>query len=325
MSETATGVRPQHVLVAVAQDGAVRNYTLVDATKEARPVLREVAYRAVAARPDLAGNAAALALRQDGTDIVFEAREPGAGESSAPLAGVAVSVHAFGGIAESLAKAAGLEGRFTYYALVCAPDAPVLETWSPPGAGEGGIEWVSGPAAPDLLLPKELATGAFPRTRIVDPAGSWHRAVFSRQAFREFVSAASNESEKERGWIGVGEVHVTPEACRTVVRELREIPAAESSSHHLHTRGRDFHRLHGEIGAGRLAAFLHLHPTGPEGGALYPEPSSEDLLVAYDFLATTALPPVFPIGRFGAESTSDLSAHAFVGGVLTRIQLEILP
>ena len=154
--------------------------------------------------------------------------------------------------------------------------------------------------------------------------------IFTPDAWTAFVGAAAVETEIERGWIGQVRIHLVDSTCYVVIDELVEVPA-EAGQCYLVTHGNQFFELHRRHQ--RLAAYLHLHPRKIEGiegikpVQLAPAPSGPDTTMAWNLDATTPLPVVLPIAMFGAREDhldDDVAAHAFVHGLLSEIDLEVL-
>ena len=101
--------------------------------------------------------------------------------------------------------------------------------------------------------------------------GTWLNCVFAADAWAAFTTAAADQTDVERGWLAAARMHLADRACFVVIEELFELPA-EASQLHLHTQGREFYRLHRQLG-GRLGGYLHLHPREVDGVALRPSPS----------------------------------------------------
>jgi len=318
-----------HLLVLVAQGEQVVGHRILDVARGGyRPLIKELAYRAVATDPRrLAGRAWRLHLRLDAvqTDrprLCCEAWPDG--PADAPLATLGVPVDHFAWIGTSIAREQKLRD-YTVHVAVPEPDHPLVQK---------SLDWadddfaVSVDARPELRLPAGFSVEPLGPRRVIRRGGegTWLKCVFDAGAWATFAAAAAEETEVERGWLAAARVHLADDACLVRVEELFELPG-EATQFHLHTQGREFFRLHRRL-EGRLGGYLHLHPREVDGVALRPSPSGPDVTAAWNVDAASTLWPVFPIALFGARAESygtDVAAHGFVRGVIGEIDLEVAP
>ena len=318
-----------HLLVLVVQGEQVVGHRILDVARGGyRPLIKELAYRAVATDPSrLAGRPWQLHLQLEAVDsdrprlrCEAWAKE----RADAPLAAIAVPVDHFAWIGTSIARQLKIRD-YSVHVAVPEPDHPLVQN---------SLDWadddfaVSVDAQPELLLPTGFSVEPLGPRRVVRRvgAGTWLKCVFQAEAWAAFTVAAAEEADVERGWLAAVRMHLADDACFVVVEELFEMPA-EASQFHLHTQGRQFYRLHRQLG-GRLGGYLHLHPREVDGVALSPNPSGPDVTAAWNVEAASTLWPVFPIAMFGARAETcgtDVAAHAFVSGVIGEIDLEVTP
>ena len=326
-----------HLAVIVCIEDEPVTYRVVDVGgADYQPLLKELAFRSVANYPARRGQAWQLHLEMSkpsnarATIELFALGE----DDGRTLARLSVPVDHFAWFGTELARQADLERKdYTVQVALLNPD----HTWlAAPDVGTDDFEVVASAERP-LLLPTDFSTQRLGRRAVVRPVASWMRCVFHPSAWREFLQAARDETEKERGWAAVGRVHLADDHLDLFILDgsLFEMPA-EADRHHLLTRGSDFHALHRRVGP--LAAYLHLHPPDVDGVPLGPFPSGPDSTVAWNFDACTPLPIVLPIAMFGAdprfdqarfdqpsdEPREDVAAHGFSQGLLSEIQLEVI-
>jgi len=317
-----------HLLVLVAQREQVVGQRVLDIARGGyRPLVKELAYRAVASDPArLAGLPWRVNLRLEGIDsdkpcLRCEARLKDRPEP--PLAAIVVPVSSFAWIGMSVARQLKLE-EYSVHVAVPERDHPLVRQ---------SLDWedddfeVSFDSESDLLLPTAFTTEPPGPRKVVRRVGkgTWLRCVFEPEPWAAFMAAAAAETKVERGWLAAARVHLVAGACFVVVEELFEMPA-EAGQYYLHTQGREFFHMHRQIGP-RLGGYLHLHPRDADGTALSPSPSGPDMTVAWNLEAASTLLPVFPIAMFGTcpeDPGSDVAAHAFVGGVVEEIDLEVV-
>jgi hypothetical protein len=317
----------RHVLVMVYRNEELVGQRILDiAGVGHRPLAKELAYRAVASDPGLAGRPWQLGVRLEGVDsdkpyVCCEARLTD--RPDPPLAVLPVPVNHFAWVGISIARELELE-EYTVHVAVPPSDHPLVEQSL---AWEDDDFAVSLDSEPELELPREFSTAPLgPRQviRRVD-GGTWLKCVFEPGAWTAFLAAAAAEREVERGWLAAVRLHLAEGACLVVVEELFELPA-EHGEFYLHTQGRQFLRLRHELGP-RLGGYLHLHPREVKGTALRPSPSGPDATAAWNVEAAGSRLSVFPIAMFGAcpETCQDeVAAHGFRSGVIKEIDLEVL-
>ena len=317
----------RHVLVIVCREEKVVGQRILDLARGGhRPLLKELAYRAVAGDPRLAGRAWQLQVQMEGVDsdqphVRCEARLKG--RPQAPLAVIQVPVSNFAWVGVSIARQLELED-YTVHVAVPQSDHPAVGQSL---AWEDDDFEVCFDSEPELQLPTDFSTDPLGPRRVVRRVGqgTWLKCVFEPGAWSEFLAAAAAETEVERGWLAAARMHLADGACFVVIEELFELPA-EHGQFYLHTQGRQFFQLHGQLGE-RLGGYLHLHPREVEGRALGPSPSGPDVTAAWNVEAASTLLSVFPIAMFGAcpeTCPSEVAAHGFTSGVIKEIDLEVL-
>ena len=320
-----------HLSVTVVQDDSPVGFRVLDMRRDHSPLITELAWRAVAAEPSAAGKRWVPTVRMDDCEsprVILEAcladgdGKPARAET---LAFLEVPASAFHWIAAEIAAAVGTVGQCDYLIAVQEPSSMVVANWNT-GDGDEDFEFLE-QDQPRLTLPGDFSVAKLSDAkRVIDQDDTWLRCVFHRRSFEMFLSAASNETEKERSWLGLGHVCLTHDACSVVIEpELVELPG-ETGRGWITTRGRDWARLHHQLGD-RLVAFLHLHPQTLDGEPLSPRPSRNDAVVAWNFSLASRAPVVFPIAMFGAHAGSpngDVAGYGYEGGLLRRIQLEVL-
>ena len=330
-----TAIENTHLAILLSQQNKVAGLRVLDlAGGDCRPLAKELAWRAVAVEPHLAG-------RPWQPSIEIESAESSSEQSTGRVllsawlqdneprlaARVAVPANNFAMLGLQLGESLGLEaGSYNVHlATLPADHACVAQA-----ANTGDDDFhVADSTVESLHFPSDFSTEPLGRRRGERRLGTFFRCVFTPAAWNAFLSAASRETEVERGWAARVQVHLFDGACHLLIEdELCELPA-EAARHQLRTRGRDFLALYRQWGP-RLAAYLHLHPPSVEAIELGPYPSGPDTTLACNVDAGTPLPVVLPIALFGARGSLaggdriDVAAHAFLGGVLTEIDLEVL-
>jgi len=316
-----------HVLVLVVRGEKVAGRRILDLARGGyRTLLKELAYRAVATDPArLAGRPWRFNLELEGidSDNPHVRCEAWLKERPQPLlAAISVPVGNFAWVGVSVARQLKLED-YSVHVAVPDPDHPLVrqsQNW------EDDDFAVSFEAEPDLRLPTNFSTEPLGPREVVRRAeeGTWLKCVFEPEAWTTFLAAAAAETEAERGWLAAARMHLAGDACFTVVEELFELPA-QAGQYFVHTQGREFFQSHRQLGQ-RLGGYLHLHPREVDGTALSPSPSGPDVTVAWNLEAASTLWPVLPIAMFGTRPETcrtDVAAHAFVGGRIREIDLEV--
>jgi hypothetical protein len=316
-----------HLLVLVVQEGQVVGQRILDVARGGyRPLLKELAYRAVAGDPaKLAGRPWRLHLQLEAVDsdrprLRCEARLKD--QPHPPLAAVDVPVSNFAWVGMSIARQLEIKD-YSVHVAVPEPDHPLVQQSL---AWEDDDFAVSLDGEPELLLPTAFSTEPLGPRRVVRRVGegTWLRCLFEAEAWSAFLVAAANETEVERGWLASARLHLVDDACYVVLEQLHELEG-EAGQFYVRTLGREFFRLHRKLGR-PLGGYLHLHPREVEGAALGPSPSGPDVTVAWNVESASTLVPVFPIAMFGAspeEPGTDVAAHGFVSGVIAEIALEV--
>ena len=295
---------------------------ILDIARAYPPLAKELAYRAVAADPGTAGLRwrASIRMETGESSVVLQAKRM---DGNRTLATMKIPADTFAWIAANLAADAGVEGGFEYSITASLADEPVAGKGN---VGDEDFEIITDPG-PDLKLPRGFRGGTpVPQGRPIQAVPrAWLVCVFRDKALRTFLQAASKECNRERSWAGMGFVHVSPGACRTVIEEIIEIPG-EAGQTWIITPGRDWAAIHERIGADRLVAYLHLHPRMVGDRNVLPKPSAHDAIVAWDVDLTSRNPCVFPIALFGADPAApngDLAVFGYVDGLLQRIPVEV--
>jgi len=322
----------EHVLVAVSQHAKLRGYRILRLSTDCPPLVKELAYRALAADDRLAGhpwqlNARIVSAGTTQAGIVLEAwvTDPQA-PTSRLLVSVAIPPKNFAWVASEIAAQLNLTGSCQFQVMVLDDKHPLVEHWTSSRDPDPDFVVTAG-AKPSLRLPPRAAEAPLPAfAQVMGPAtGTWLRCVFSRRAFEDFHRAARQEKETERSWAGLGRVHLLPDRCYTTIEELIPLPG-EAGLSWIRTRGRDFADLCHRFG-NRLSAYLHLHPHMLEGQPTRPAPSDNDRVVAWNYSTATAIPCVFPIALFGGDcdsATATVGVYGYDKGVLSAIPWEVL-
>lgn len=321
--KTAEGSAAKTFLVVTAEGRGGRGARVLDLRREYDPLIKELAFRALARHPRLAGRPWSLRCRLEDTDSPLAAVLLEAHAERKRLAAVAVPIGNFRWIAQKIAVQLGLQGGFSCEVGVLDADHPAVAE-SRVCAPDDDIEFID--EEPELRLPEGAVFGRPPwPCRTISAGEGWVRCVFRASALREYLRAARAETKEEKAWLGLGAVYLSPESCSVVIEELMgPLPAASAGIGHLRTLGRDVARAYAV--ADRRVAYLHTHPRKIEGAAMSPDPSTNDHELAWDFDRASRLPSVFPIALFGhgqAPAGGDVAAHGYDRGVLGRVTLEV--
>jgi len=326
MGKSAVREKHDQLVVVVSQGGEARACRVLDFRDSTSycPLLKELAYRCVAADPGLAGMPweARLALADlgPGTQLTIEAWS--LGRRARRLASLDVPLSHFAWIGAALAKQLGLPDGYTVQVAATDRHHPLVERWLKWEDDEVAIE----ETAATLLLPADFSIAPLgPRRPIGRPRHSFLKCVFTPQTYREFSEAAAAETENERGWLAQVRVHLAVGACCVVIDNLIEPPAAQRGRGFLRTEGRQFFDLYRRYQ--RLGGYLHLHPRELDDVALAPLPSGPDTTLAWNLDACAAPMIVMPIAMFGfrpRQAAADMSACGFLAGKLAPIDLEVL-
>jgi hypothetical protein len=300
---------------------------------EYNPLVKELAFRALAAFPRRAGRPWRLNCRlagaaSDTPRVVLEAyvEKGGDGDPAGdePCAKLSVPAVHFRWIAEGIMSRLNLRGAFSFEVGVLAADHPAVVDWR---ERDRCADFEFSAEEPELLLPPAGLLGEPPGpNRVIDAAPTWLRCIFRGSAFRAYLRAAQAETEQERSWGGCGRVHVSGGSCAVVIEELvGPLPAASAGPNHILTRGRDAARLHQTCGD-RLVAYLHLHPRTVGEQSMTPYPSPQDHEVAWNIDRAARSIVVYPIALFRTDPGApggDVAVHGYDRGVLCRVQLEV--
>jgi len=318
-----------HVMVSVSQGQNVSGYRIIDLAGGYRPLTKELSFRAVAAHPECAGapwrpSAKLVDAHGDHPSILVSAllADPAHRE---PLAAVSMQVDAFDGVARQIARQLGITGTYYMHVQVLNKDAPEVAEWAARTANDD-FELIDDasdvPALPDAFHSGPPTVGT---RRSIRAAGTWLHCVFTRQAFDQFIVAASQQTAVERSWAAIVSIHITADACCVLIERLVEMPGA-SGREFVITSGSEFYSIYQKFG-GKLGGFCHLHPpTTADGHRLGPLPSAPDACTAWNIDAATHLPIVCPIALFGTSDSNlagNVAAYGYVNGRLAEIDLEV--
>lgn len=320
-----------HVVVALSQSRQLLGYQTLDLARSGGPLTKELAFRAAANRPALAGTAFRLSVEIANveTERPYLLMEAWPEDPRAPrLAAMNVPVSHFARFGLAMASELSMDhdalADCSVHVIVPDPSSPVVKQaaleWS-----DDDFDMAAGPEVGPLYLPEDFSTEPVEPRQILRHRGSFVHCVFSRRSWEDFTAAAEAETEVERAYGAPVRVHLAGGDCFVVVLDgLVELPA-EAFKTGMIARGLDVLKLHRRFG-GQFAAFLHLHPREVDGTAIAPHPSPQDVNVAWNLDASSSQPVVLPIALFGAQldqSQGDIAAHAFVGGSLSEVNLEL--
>ena len=349
-------VKATHLLMVVAQEGSPRGYRVLNLPNDYRPLIKELAYRAVANEPGAAGGPWHLAIRLEDTDTPQPRLRLDAClvDRERPLARLCIPVQNLAWLARDMATELSLKGRFSFYVSVLSPNDPMVGKWS--AATDDDADFEVDTQAAELQLPSQFTTEPIGPRRSVTRLGSWLRCVFKEDVFKEFVEAGAAENKVERCWVGATQLHLTKGGAYSVIEEILEVPAIMAGREYVRALGRDFMQRHQQLG-GRLGAFLHLHPPRYKNVPLSPHPSGPDSVVAWNLDASTPLLVSLPITMFGSgcaaasalreaeeavlapagahlrnkqekeppsSTRPRIAAHGYADGLLSEIDLEVL-
>lgn len=329
MSKTAVPWKTHLVVLLTCGDKVVAYRTLDMANGGYRPLLKELAYRAVLEHPQLAGAAWQLSLELKGVETSCPYLELQAWLESpraSPLAAIRAPIQHFAWLGVAMARQLGIAGeeqsRYHVQFAVPGTDHAIVQHEKQSWQGE---DFAFAAESRSLRLPEGFSTQPLGTRKVLRDKASWIHCVFTEDAWRAFTAAAAAETSVERAWGATTRVHLAEGACSVVVPELVELegkagPACVIAS------GQETFSLSRRLG-GDLGAFLHLHPRQIGQVQVTPHPSPADFNVAWDCEASSPTPVVLPIALFGAGSErldQEVAAHAFVGGRLTEVTLEVL-
>lgn len=319
----------EYVLIVVSQDDRPQGYQVLNLSADYGPLIKELAYRALARDGRLAGRSCRIHARtgcggRGRPELIVEAHvQDGSRRTGEPIASLAMPVEYLAWLASRIAAQVGVEGAYRFQVMVLGANHPLIERWEAGMDLGSDFAVTSGPTG-CLTLPS-LLVRAEPTEIVGGPGSTWLKCLFSRKVYDEFRLAARAERERERSWAGLGEIQLCPDCCFVTIKELRPLPG-EAGREWIRTRGRDFAALCHEFGD-RLTAYLHLHPRSVDGQRIAPSPSGNDATLAWDYSAAVAAPCVFPIALFGDESqefATDMAVYGYDKGVLTPIRWEVL-
>ncbi|GIW89859.1 MAG: hypothetical protein KatS3mg109_0291 [Pirellulaceae bacterium] len=317
----------RHLAVMLLRDGQlVAPVRVIDLHTDYRPLTKELAYHAVAGCPELAGKKfqVSVVLRRD-IESRVELQAILADWPNPCVATMHVPVNHFAWLGIQLGDESGLErGSYSVHVATLAPNHP----WVTTGTAGNSDDFEIVEHTAELSFPTNFVSAPMGTTAEVRRSASWLSCVFSRQAWKAFLTAAERETQVERSWLAAGSIYLHNGRGWLLVEQLLELPAIRSRNS-ARTLGRDFYDCHKRLD-GRLIGLVHLHPPEVEGKPIGPQPSGPDTVVAWNLDASTDLPVVVPIAMFGARADappggrSDVAAYAFVGGVLSEVGLEVL-
>ena len=314
-----------HLLIVVVQDGSARGYRVLNPPTDYRPLIKELAYRAVANEPAAAGEPWRLSVQIEGAGTLdpqlhLDAfRAEGEGR---PLATMRVPVQNLSWLARAMAQELKLTGGFTFVVTVLASDSTAVREWS--NLEDNDADFAVTEDDTEMVLPSQFTTDPIGPRRSITRVGSWLRCVLTKDVHEKFMASGAREKEIERAWVGATRIHLSKGGAYTVIEEITEVPAEMAGREYLRAHGRDFLALHKQMD-GRLGAFLHLHPSHHKDVELTPDPSSADSVVAWNLDASTGMLVSLPITMFGTEvAEPKIAAHGYVDGLLSEIDLEVL-
>jgi len=321
-----------HVAVCISQGERVLGYRLMDLATEYNPLIKELACRAVATNPSLAGRPWHLNARPAASDapepaLALETRAAdGSAGPGRPLVTMRVPVSHFAWVAAIMARQLSVEGTYTYHVGPLEPTDPIVARWHETESADADFE-ILPDEEPSLRLPTAFVPGEPPGPRrVLDRRPSWTRCLLAAGVRDTFFEAARAERRTERHWAGAGRTFLTPAACYVLIDELVELPPAEAGKCFVVTHGRGSRPIRERLGD-RLNAHLHLHPRFAEDQPMTPTPSAPDSTVAWNLDQASPNPCCFPIALFEmdpSDPAGDVAVHAYERGLLVPVQLEVL-
>jgi len=319
-----------YMIIAVSQGRDLLGYRVLDIRSEYQPLMKELAWRAVTKNPTLTGAVWEPRLQLQGLDtsapsVLVEAYLNGDNalqHSGRPLASMKVPVSNFSYFAAKIAAQLKVQGQYSYLVAIAEPDSKIVLDWYM--EEEADFE-LAEDIKHTLILPDVFQDSVLPESRkVVDKADTWLRCIFCKKAFDKYLGEAAKETDLERSWLGLGNIHFTQNSCHVTIEQLIELPG-EASLYCITTHGRDWAKYHRKYGD-KIVGFLHIHPRWAGTKEITPSPSENDRLVAWNIDLACSKPTVYPIAMFGADVDSPsehVAVYGFNSGVLTRIQLEI--
>jgi hypothetical protein len=321
-----------YLVIAVSQGRDFLGYRVLDMRSEYQPLMKELAWRAVAKNPTLKGAFWEPRLKLHGLDtpapsVLVEAYLTGDNalqHNGMPIATIKVPVSNFAYIATKIAAQLKVQGQYSYSITIVESDSKLVSDWYT--EEEADFE-LNEDVKHNLILPDMFQDTVLSEPRkVLEKVDTWLRCLFCKKAFDKYLGAAAKETDRERSWLGLGNVHLTQDVCHVTIEQLIELPG-EASLYCITTHGRDWAKLHRKFGD-KIVGFLHIHPRWAGTKELTPSPSENDRIVAWNVDLACSKPTVYPIAMFGADVDSPsehLAVYGFNSGVLTRIQLEIGP
>ncbi|MGA2059630.1 MAG: hypothetical protein ABSG67_04040 [Thermoguttaceae bacterium] len=319
--------KTDQLLIIVTKNGQALACRVLDFTDPAsyRPLFKELSYRCVMARPDLAGTPWTVVLEMEGLNTAAPlVKMEGWSISGDPqlLAVLRVPVEKFFWIGVALARQLGLEHGYAIQVAVTNRGNPVVKQWMQWEDDDFVLEETDS----TMLLPAEFSTEPLGPRFSIHRRGTFMRCVFTGKVYRKFTLAAAAEKENEQGWLAQVRVHLYGDGfCDVLIDDLVEAPASQRGRGFLKTPGHQFLKIcrsHERVGG-----YLHLHPRDVEGTPLAPLPSGPDVTLAWNLDASVSSLIVMPIALFGFSpdrAVEDIAVCGFLNGILVPIDLEVL-
>jgi hypothetical protein len=327
MGKSAMRRKRDQLVVIVRRAGetsACRVLDFRDSTSYS-PLFKELAYRCLAADPDLAGTPweATLELVENlGQHTQLRMEAWSLGSRPRLLASLNIPVNHLAWIGVALAEQLRLEDGYTVHVAATDRQHPVVKRWMSWEDDDVALEETTA----TMRLPGNFSTAPLgPRRPIGRPRHSFLKCVFTPRTYREFTEAATLETENERGWLAQVRVHLASGSCYVVIDNLVEPPVADRGRGFLRTEGHQFFDLYQRYE--RLGGYLHFHPRELDSVPLSPLPSGPDTTLAWNLDASAAPMIVMPIAMFGfrpQQAALDITACGFLAGKLVPIDLEVL-
>jgi len=315
------------LLIIVTKDGQALTCRVLDFSDPASypSLFKELGYRCVMARPDLAGTPWIVALGMEGRNTTSpRVKMEGWSIAGDPqlLASLRVPVENFTWMGVAMARQFGLEDGYMVQLAVTHRGNSIVKQWM----NWEDDDFVLEETDSMMLLPTEFSTVPLGPRFSVHRRGTFLRCVFTGDVYREFTRAATAEKENEQGWLAQVRVHLSKEGfCYVVIDGLVEAPASERGRSFLKTRGHQFLKLCSQHE--RLGGYLHLHPRDIDDTPLVPLPSGPDITVAWNLDASVSSMIVMPIALFGfrpERAEEDMAVCGFINGIFVPIDLEVL-
>jgi len=330
--ENATCTFRHHLLLVIRQGKQIRGHRILDLATDFPPLTKEIGFRIVAIDPASSGHpwnldVQLITLEDKKAYLKIDAHLLSGSGNTRPIISICIPMANVAWSVSSLVKQLNIEGDYHLEAAVLDQEDQLVTQWYSTDSGPQDFELTCSPDA-CLQVPNEIPTipGTSSRQVVSGARNSWLRCVFARSAFEAFLTQAEAESQRERSWVGTGQVFQgsTVKHAYATIEELIELPG-EAAQCWMTTRGRDFNRIWKDHGH-HLTAFLHLHPRQVDGQSITPSPSNNDAVVAWDFSLAVPAPCIFPIALFGSrihDFARDIDVFGYNSGVLSPIHWEV--